>query len=226
MPLFNTSVTPGDNAMVLESLFFGDSSPEEKVFTALLTRPAELPGFFTFGSIDEETVGNQTINYADNNIRESISLTNQSLWTVSAPEFSVNGKSIPNPGGFAIIDNSWPYITLPAEVVSEIYTPIGGQEIDDQWYLPVGISPADLPLVSLGVGNHSVQLAPLDTLVGQFSGLNSSLVLGSIQPLWPGAPNVSFYGVPFLWNVYAVFDLANGNPEDMRFGFVPRAPEV
>jgi hypothetical protein len=132
----------------------------------------------------------------------------------------VNGKSIPNPGGVAIIDNSWPYLSLPEEVVSEIYNPIGGQEIDGWRYLPVGISQADLPHVNLPVGNHSVQLAPIDILQGQLFILNTSFIPGSIQTLIPG---VSFYGLPFLWNVYAVFDLATGNPEDMRFGFVPRA---
>jgi Eukaryotic aspartyl protease len=227
-PLANSTVQPGDNAMVLQDLFFSDfpdsiDIPDEKVFTALLTRPNERPGFFTFGSIDEEAVGNQTINYVDVTVDAELT-ANLSTWAVSVPEFFVNGKSIPNPqpNQLVIVDTVYPYIFLPDDVIHAIYDPIGGIQLQGWWSFPANLSQADLPQIDLPIGNFSVQLAPTDLFTlpaTPFRGFYG----GSIQS--SEAFGVSVYGIPWMQNVYAVFDLGSGDRKDMRFGVVPRAPD-
>jgi hypothetical protein len=207
--------------MVLQDLFFSDASPKEKVFTTL-TRPDKPPGFYTFGTVDEEIVGNNTIPFVD--VLSPTAQTEKAFWIVPVPEFSVNGKIIKNNDSYpvTIIDTASNLAYIPDDVLTEIYTPVGGYLDQGLWLLPSNFSLADIPDINLPVGNISVPIAPAD--MAYDTNFAPGAALGSFQS--NSYLGFSLYGVVWLRNVYAVFDLGTGNGKDLRFGVVPRAPLV
>lgn len=213
-----TSVSPGDNTTVLERLFFdSDVSPNNKIFTALLTRPDEPPGFYTFGSIefDDTVIKNQSISFVP------VVNNNLPFWTVPAQQFFVNGKQLNNSDQFAIIDTGTTFALINDAILPLIYEPLGGFYNDSLglWLLPTNVTDADVPEIILPVGDINVTIATTDILYSYedfpgyiVGGLQSNDGIGS-----------SIYGDTWLRNVYAIFDLGSGNKQDFRFGFVPRS---
>ena len=220
--LGNTTVQPGSSQMVLQDLFFGDGSPDQKVFTALLTRPTEQNGFYTFGSIDQDALQNQTINYVELNLP---SPEFPPFWNVSAPEFFVNGQSISNAGGSAIIDTGTTLVLVDDNVLPAIYEPVGGffDNNTGAWLFPANFSQSDLPVVTLPVGGYNVTLSAEDLVFDTVD--IPGFVIGGVQGNG-GLGGLVIFGDIWLKNVYAVFDLGTGDGKDFRFGFVPRAPNA
>ena len=213
-----TSVSPGDNITVLERMFFdSDASPNEKIFTALLTRPDEPLGFYTFGSIefDETVVKNQSISFVP------VVQNNLPFWTVPAPQFFINGKPVNNSDQFAIIDTGTTLALLNDDVLGEIYEPLGGfyNASLDLWLLHTNVTEDDIPEIILPVGDHNVTIAKTDILYSyeDFPGY----IVGGLQS--NDGIGTAIYGDSWLRNVYAVFDLGSGNKQDFRFGFVSRS---
>jgi Eukaryotic aspartyl protease len=217
--LGNTTVTPGANQMVLQDLFFGDASPDQKVFTALLTRPTEGEGFFTFGSIDQDALQNQNISFVPVNPDSPFS-----FWNVSVPQFFVNDQALPNDGGTVIIDTGTTLILVNDDVLPAIYEPVGGffDNSTGAWLFPANFSTSDLPTITMPVGGYNVTLSPEDLIFDTVD--IPGFVIGGIQS--NGGFGVVIFGDVWLRNVYAVFDLGSGDGKDFTFGFVPRAPNA
>jgi len=213
-----TSVSPGDNITVLERLFFdSDASPNDKIFTALLTRPDEPLGFYTFGSIqfDETVIKNQSISSVP------VVQDNLPFWTVPAPQFFVNGERVNNSDQVAIIDTGTTLALINNDVLPGIYEPLGGFYNDSLglWLLHTNVTEADIPEIILPVGDNNVTVAKTDILYSyeDFPGF----IVGGLQS--NDGIGSAIYGDAWLRNVYAIFDLGSGNKQDFRFGFVPRS---
>lgn len=87
-----STITPGTTTPFLTNLFLGnDTHPENALFTAALPRLTEPEGFFTFGYIDDELVGNETIRYAP-------IVADSPFWEFAAEYKIVNGQRIETPG--------------------------------------------------------------------------------------------------------------------------------
>jgi cathepsin D len=219
--LGNTTVVPGKNTMILEDLFFSDGSPNEKVFTALLTRPGEGDGFYTFGFIDEQVVGNSTINYSP--ILPPRFEEEPPFWKVSTPFAVINGERIETKNQTAIIDTGTTLAFLPDKVLEKIYESVEGHfnETFQLWLFPDNFTESQLPSINLPVDGFDVNLDPMDIVFDNQS--IPDFVIGGYQS---SGGEVSIYGDVWLQNVYAIFDLGSGNLSDFRFGFVPRKPGV
>jgi len=216
-PLHPTTVKPGDNHMVLQDMFFGDGPdiPKQKVFTALLTRGVENPGFYTFGSIDQDAVGNQPINFVDvTTSREA------PFWIVPSRQFFVDGKAIKNPDGQAIVDTGTTLLLVNDDILPHIYEPLGGF-IDNNtqaWIFPNNVSDSWFPEIVVPAGNQNLTLLRDDLIFD--TEFIPGFVIGGIQS--NGGLGLTIYGDVWLRNAYAIFDLGTGNGKDLRFGFVPR----
>jgi Eukaryotic aspartyl protease len=218
--LGNTTVQPGPNQTVLQDIFFGEGSPDQKIFTALLTRPTEGEGFFTFGSIDQDALQNQTVNFVDVLPPGFLGF---SFWNVSANAIFVNGEEIPNSDSTAIVDTGTTLIILNEDVLPAIYEPVGGffDNNTGAWTFPFNSSiVADLPIITMPVGGHNVTLASEDLAFDTES--VPGFAIGGIQGNGVASGGFEIYGDVWLRNVYAVFDLGTGDGTDFRFGFVPR----
>lgn len=221
--LGKTNVFPGPKEMILKNLFFdGDNSPEDKVFTALLTRPGEPDGFYTFGFIDEDVIGNATINFSPLYPTSNPNLT--IFWLVPTTFADVNGERLGNDHGMAIVDTGTTLILLPEDITEAVYKPLGGSFDNNTglWLFPSNFTEDQLPSVNLPIGDFNLTLPPKDIIFNDT--IIPGFVIGSIQSI-PGL-NFSIYGDIWLRNVYAIFDMGSGNRSDFRFGFVPRAPGV
>jgi hypothetical protein len=221
-PLGNTTVQPGANQMVLQDLFFGDGTPDQKVFTALLTRPSEAEGFFTFGSIDQDALQNQTINFVDILPAPATAAGIPPFWNVSATSIFVNDQELTIDRGNAIIDTGTTLILVNENILPTIYEPVGGF-LDNNtglWLFPANFSQSDLPTITIPVGGINVTLAAEDLAFDTVD--IPGFAIGGIQGNG-GLDNFVIFGDVWLWNVYAVFDLGTGDGKDFRFGFVPRA---
>jgi cathepsin D len=218
--LGNTTVQPGANQMVLQDIFFGEGSPDQKVFTALLTRPTEGEGFFTFGSIDQDALQNQTVNFVD---VLPPSIPGAAFWNVSANPIFVNGQEIPNSDSTPIIDTGTTLIFVNDNVLPAIYEPVGGF-LDNNtglWIFPFNASIVeDLPIITMPVGGYNVTLASEDLAFD--TAHIPGFAIGGIQGNGVDSGGFTVYGDVWLRNVYAVFDLGTGDGTDFRFGFVPR----
>ena len=213
---------PGPTRSVLDNLFFDRSeSPASAVFTASLTRTTEPDGFFTFGYIDDDLVGNNTINYVP------VIPSSYFAWQIPSQYIIINGNRIERPStpsatsNTAIIDSGTIQILVSADVLPLIYEPLGGMfnTTTQLWVFPANYTPSQLPTIVLPVGNNDVTLA-LEDIV--FAPVDENWIQGSIQSR--GSYPCDIFGDFWMRNVYAIFDLGNGTETTFRFGFVPRPP--
>ena len=204
------TITPGNASSVAQNLFNNTEHLDKSIFTASLTRPDESEGFFTFGFIDNELVGNNTITYTP-------VIKDRSFWQVPSRFISVNGNKTELPKNEAIIDTGTTLIYLSDNLLPSIYEPIGGIFNDTLqiWVFPANLTDSQLPTIVLPIDNHPITLAKKDIISEP---LDENWNVGSIQSSGNGTTYV--YGQVWLINVYAIFDLADG--ENFRFGFVPR----
>lgn len=212
------TIQPGNASSVLQNLFINIvEHPMNAIFTASLTRPNEPEGFFTFGSIDDKLVGNNTIIFTP-------VINDFGFWQVPSPFISVNGKKIDRPNNTAIVDTGTTFILLSDDLLPAIYKPLGGifNTIIQSWVFPANFTDSQLPTIVLPVGNHQVTLAKRDIIFGQ---IDENWIMGSIQSGGEfTSSGLYIYGDFWLRNVYAIFDLADG--ENFRFGFVRREIDV
>jgi hypothetical protein len=219
--LGNNRMLPGPARDVLANLFFdGPESPASGVFTASLTRTTEPDGFFTFGYIDDDLVGNSTITY--------IPVPPGSwAWAVPSQYIIINGnrtERLPTarePTPTAMIDSGTNQILLSDDVLPLIYEPLGGMfnTTLQAWVFPANYTPAQLPTIVLPAGDNDVTIALEDII---YTPADENWIVGSIQSR--GSYPIDLFGDFWMRNVYAIFDLGNGTKDTFRFGFVPRAP--
>lgn len=209
--LGSNTITPPGYPTFLESVYDYLAQP---VFTAKLTRPEEDVGFYTFGYIDSDTVGEQTIQWTP------VLSTDAGYWAFASTIADIGGNVLSLPGNVAIADTGTTLIRINDYVVGEIYGLLGGTCETSMSDTPC-IYPenATVPSITLYVGNYGVTLGPDDLNFGPVDAYPGYIV-GSVQPRFEVA-DVDIFGDVWLNNVYAIFDFTAGNPQ---FGFVPRAP--
>jgi Eukaryotic aspartyl protease len=184
---------------------------KEPLFTSKLTRPNEEPGFYTFGYIDSDTVGDQTVQYVDVEPDEG----EYWFWQFKSEYSVIGGQNISKPGNIAIADTGTTLILLSNDTLALIYSHIGGQydSGSGQWIFPAAVPMNQYPEVVLPAGGYSVTIAPEDF----FYYTDGTWNYGSFQ--WRGDSDSDYFGDFWLRNVYAVWDLSGPS-----FGFVQRTP--
>ena len=208
-------ITPGVVPTIVQNLL---QNPEFKqpVFTALLTRASEPPGFYTFGFIND-TLSKPGVKFTD---IVTIAAQAPGEWEFSSEFAFLNGKRIDRPDNTAIADTGTTGILLNKELVGEIYKFLGGHfNVTLQvWVFPANTT--QFPTLTLPAGDQNVTLTPADFVGGT---PDSGFIPGSIQE--NGDLNFDIFGDSWLNNVYAVFDLGLTGPNILRFGVVPRDSE-
>jgi len=196
----------------LESIY-GLQVLESQVYTAKLTRPNETVGFYTFGYIDEPTLGGQTPLYTP------LVPTGPGFWAFPSTTANIGGNEISIPDNVAIADTGTTLILLSSDtVVNEIYSLLGGGCLNTTGGNPTCIYPqnADIPSITLYIGEYPVTLDPQDFAIAPAGEGYEGYNVGAVQPSTSG---FDIFGDAFLINIYAIFDFGNE-----QFGFVPRAP--
>ena len=211
LALGRNGITPGQFPSVIDN--FCHSSAQQPVFTALLTRVTETPGFWTFGYINN-TLSAPGIEY---NPIVTIDSNAPGQWEVKSEYAVLNGVPIARTGNTAVVDTGTPGIMLEESIVEDIYSILHGQfdETAGGWVFPANVT--DFPTLTLPVGTTNVTLTAPD-----FAGFTSSpgMIFGTVQSR--GDSKVDVFGHPWFNNIYAVFDLGLTGPEVVRFGIVPK----
>jgi len=209
------TVTPTPVQTPVENMITqGDIPKASQLFTAKLgswrdaSDPDQGAGFYTFGSIDSDTVNGQTISYTpvDNS---------QGFWMVDSTSATVNGKSVAQSGNTAIIDTGTTLALVSDDTCKAIYAAIPGSSFDSsqQGYIFPSSTTADqLPVVTFAVGDKQFAVQKEDLA---FADAGNDMVYGGIQSR--GTMTFDILGDTFLKSIYAIFDQGN-----TRFGAVPR----
>ena len=211
--------TSGERPVLFNLLNHGLRS---QLFTAKLTRPQEtnVQGFYTFGFIDENSVGNQAIHYAN------IIPNEPGFWKFESTTATVGGKVVPRPAGnTAVADTGTTLILVDDDLLASIYEPLGGFKDPNlfsvsgtgAWVYPDTVTDAELPSITLPVGNFGITLDPGDLNFTQ-AYTTPGWIYGAMQSR--GNQLFDIFGDVWLNNVYAIFDLTQEVP---RIGVVPRA---
>ena len=93
------------------------------MFTCVLTRPSEVPGFYTFGYIDE-SLSNPGIQFND---IVTIGANAPGQWEIKSEYAVLNGIRITREGNTVAIDTGTPGILLEDSVVRNIYALLHGR---------------------------------------------------------------------------------------------------
>ena len=193
---------------------------QSELFTAKLTRASEtnVAGFYTFGYIDEQLVGNQSIYYTD-----VIANTN-GFWEFSSTTATVGGIVLSRPvGNTAIADTGTTLILVDDDLLASIYVPLGGKKDpslangNGAWVYPDTVTDAEFPSITLPICDFGITLHPGDLNHGQ-AYTTDGWIYGAMQSR--GVNTVDIFGDVWLNNVYAIFDLTQ---DVARVGVVPRA---
>jgi hypothetical protein len=193
---------------------------QSNLFTAKLTREQEtnVEGFYTFGYIDEQLIGNQVISYAE--------IIPGGSWNFSSATARVGNEVLYRPpGNTAIADTGTALILVDDGLLAAIYEPLGGKKDstllsvsgNGAWVYPDTVTDAELPTITLAFGDFEVTLNPGDLNHGQ-AYPTGGWIYGGMQSR--GNNNFDIFGDVWLNNVYAIFDLTQDVP---RLGVVPRA---
>jgi hypothetical protein len=219
LSLGSNTIGTGTTPTTLYNLFFGkNTSPQlttSRVFTCALTRPNETGGFYTFGYIDQQLVNNQSIQYTP-----IVTAGNPNgYWTFQSDYFVINGQQVPRPGNMAFADTGTTLILVADDILPLIYAPLGGRYDPNVqgWVFPSTVTDAQVPTLGFPAGNNIVTLALTDIARGL---VDENWIFGAIQSR--GDFNFDIFGDVWLRNIYAIFDVMDGN--DAQFGLVPRAP--
>jgi len=210
--LGRSGITPDHFPTFVENLI--RTPLQQPVFTCLVTRQSENPGFYTFGYIDE------TLSISD--IQFNRIVTNDSKapgqWELYSEYAVVNGVQIARPGNTAVVDTGTPGILLEEKLVKDIYMHLNGQfdTLSHTWSFPANVT--TFPTLVLPVGTSNVTLTTRDFAIGEPD--DSGWIFGSIQ----GRGQLPFdvFGHSWMNNIYAIFDLGITGPGITRFGLVHR----
>ncbi|KAI9642104.1 hypothetical protein NHQ30_009975 [Ciborinia camelliae] len=210
------TVTPEPVATPVMNMITQDDIPSDaKLFTVNLGswRDAKDPdkgaSFYTFGYIDQATVGNQEIAYTpvDNS---------QGFWMFDSTSATVNGTTITQSKNQAIADTGTTLALVSDEVCEAIYAAIPGSSYNPEYQgyiFPSNASADDLPIVTFAVGDKQFAVQKEDL---GFAEASTGMVYGGIQSR--GSLPFDILGDTFLKGIYAIFDQGN-----KQFGAVQRS---
>ncbi|KAI8989890.1 aspartic peptidase domain-containing protein, partial [Trametes punicea] len=173
------------------------------VFTVKLSRDDE-GSFYSFGYIDPSVTSNP-ITYTDVD-------NSQGFWQVQSKTWTINGQTMENPGGTAILDTGTTLMLVPDEMVEAIYSSIEGSVYDDQQGGYKYPSDATIPDVAFAIGNNLYKLNSQDF---GFDDLGDGYTVGGIQSC--GTLPFSIFGDTMLKSLYVVF-----NQGDQTVGIAQR----
>jgi hypothetical protein len=195
---------------------------QEPVFTALLTRASEAPGFYTFGYINNSVVPGGDISFTEVLLDQS--LPSAGGWTVNSSFAIVNGKKFDRTDFTAVIDSGTTGILTETDIVKAIYAGIPGatfSDVDQTFVVPANAT--TFPTVVFPVGNTQITLQNIaDFSIGPAT--EPGFLIGSI--LDNGGIGFDIYGTPFMNNAYIVFDLGLTGANQTRLGVVQRPPAL
>ena len=219
LSLSPSTITPPVNTTLYNLLSHPLQLP---VFTCALYRPTEQdPGFFTFGEIDQQLIGDQSVEFTD--VIPFSQNNPDGYWLFSSSYAKVNGVVIPRAGNLAIADTGTPVILLANSTLSVIYGQMGGIFVQNltgpygsAWIYP---ETAYLPNITLPIGNVEITLAQND-INGGASPIDG-YVYGTLQPRELQGLEWDIFGDVWFWNVYAIFNLSDPNAPSL--GAVQRA---
>ena len=178
-----------------------DIPKASELFTAKLgsfkdaNDPDKGESFYTFGYIDQATLGGQTPYYTP--VDKS-----QGFWMFDSASAVVAGKTIPRSGNKAIADTGTTLALIDDTTCKAIYDAIPGGKYDSsqQGYIYPSNTPVDkLPVVSFAVGGKQFPLQKEDL---GFADAGNGMTYGGIQSR--GSMTFDILGDVFLKSIYAV----------------------
>lgn len=199
------TVTPEPVATPVENMITQQDIPSNaELFTAYLgswrdTNDADKgESFYTFGYIDQDTVGTEKIYYTpvDNS---------QGFWMFDSASATVNGKTVAQSGNKAIADTGTTLALVSDETCKAIYDAIPGSTYDSEqqgYTFPSNISADDLPVITFAVGDQQFAVQKEDL---GFADAGNGMVYGGIQSR--GSMTFDILGDTFLKGIYAVSTL-------------------
>lgn len=188
----------------------GDIPKDAQLFTSAFysSRDEGKDSFYTFGYIDTDLVGDNTIKYADIDNSEG-------FWMFDSTTTTIAGKKITQSGNKAIADTGTTLALVSDEVVEALYKQIPGSKYDEeqQGYLfPTSVDVNDLPDFSVAVGDNQFTIQKEDLA---FVVASEGYWYGGVQSR--GDNPFDILGDVFLKSVYAIWDQGN-----TRLGLVPK----
>ena len=196
------TVTPKSVQTPVENMISQNDIPKtSELFTAKLgsfkdaNDPDKGESFYTFGYIDQATLGSKTPYYTP--VDKS-----QGFWMFDSTSAVVAGKTIPRSGNKAIADTGTTLALIDDTTCKAIYDAIPGGKYDSsqQGYIYPSNTPADkLPVVSFAVGGKQFPLQKEDL---GFADAGNGMTYGGIQSR--GSMTFDILGDVFLKSIYAV----------------------
>lgn len=213
-PAINTITKNGkedpQNTPVANMISQGDIPKDAQLFTSAFysNRDDNKKSFYTFGYIDTDLVGKDTIQYTDIDSSEG-------FWMFDSETTEINGKKITQSGNKAIADTGTTLALLSDEVVDALYKQIPGAKYDEQqqgYLFPTSVKASELPTFSVAVGDNQFTIQPEDLA---FTVASEGYWYGGVQSR--GNNPFDILGDVFLKSVYAIWDQGN-----TRLGLVPK----
>lgn len=206
------TIAPGIVATTVQN-FIQNSQFEQPVFTALLTRASEPPGFFTFGHIDD-TLSSPGIEFVN---LSAIVVQSRGAWGFPSEYVVIDGKETSREENIAIADTGTSGILLEISIVKDLYRQLNGHFDKAQQGFVFPANTTKFPTLTLPAGGNNITLQPDDFSLGP---IGHNLLFGSIQDR--GNLNYDIFGTSWLNNIYAIFDLGLTGKGVTRFGLVSR----
>lgn len=209
LSLAPNTIRPGNTPTTLQNLA-GNSQLTEPLFTCVLTRANEGPGYYTFGYLPPELQGNNSPQYlpVDNS---------NGFWQLPSEYAIINGQRVDRTGNTAVADTGTTIIHVSDDLLPIIYKPLGGyfDKTQQGWVFPANVTLAQVPSIVLPIGGYDIQLAPEDIAFAA----DGDIIFGAIQSR--GNLDWDVFGDYWLRNIYAVWRFV-GEGEGPLFGFAPR----
>lgn len=188
----------------------GDIPKDAQLFTSAFysSRDDNAKSFYTFGYIDTDLVGSNTIKYTDIDNSEG-------FWMFDSTTTEIAGKKITQSGNKAIADTGTTLALVSDEVVEALYKQIPGSKYDEQqqgYLFPTSVTVDQLPTLSVAVGDNQFTIQPEDLA---FTVASEGYWYGGVQSR--GDNPFDILGDVFLKSVYVIWDQGN-----TRLGLVPK----
>jgi hypothetical protein len=167
---------------------------EQALFTANLCRSGK-DSFYTFGTIDKSVTSNE--------MRYTPVHNSRGRWEVQSNRLELNGAEIQFATvNSAVVDSGTTLLLLDDQTVEVIYGSIPGSKLCPNQGGYTFPADAQLPRISLYVGEHKLELHPETLKYG--SPREDGHIFGAIQSA--GDLGHAVFGDVFLKNAYVVFD--------------------
>lgn len=213
-PTINTITKNGQSdpqdTPVANMISQGDIPKDGQLFTSAFysDRDSAAKSFYTFGYIDTDLVGSNTIHYTDID-------NSQGFWMFDSTTATIAGKQTTQSGNKAILDTGTTLALLSDEIVDALYKAIPGSKYDEQqqgYLFPTSVTADQLPDFSVAVGNQEFTIQKEDLA---FTVASEGYWYGGVQSR--GDNPFDILGDVFLKSVYAIWDQGN-----TRLGLVPK----